>query len=139
MSYERNKKSSKKWIVITALIGFAVYWFLFRPADIPNLLSPVEEASVAEVLADQNKVLVDARTQEEFAKGSIPRAINVTEKNFSKDYFILISDIIIGYNVYVFGSEKGTDAENVTRLLENRGIKNVKYVKAGYPALSTAK
>lgn len=139
MSYERKQKSSKKWILVVLAIAFAGYWFLFRPADIPDLISPVQEASVAEVIQDEKKILVDARTSEEFKKGSLPRAVNVSEAHFSRDYFTLMSELIIGYNVYVFGNTNGLEGENVTRLLENRGIKGVKFVKEGYPALVEAR
>lgn len=78
---------------------------------------------------DENNVLLDVRTAEEFQAGSIPNAVNIDYNSPEFDSLIKDLDPNKTYYVYCQGGVRSTKA---CTKLDEIGLKNVVNLKDGY-------
>lgn len=80
---------------------------------------------------DENKVLLDVRTPEEFNEGNIPNSVNI---DYNSDGFdSLIKDLDPEKTYYVYCQSGGRSAKACTKL-QAAGFKNVVNLGDGYSA-----
>lgn len=81
--------------------------------------------------ADENNVLLDVRTPEEFDAGNIPNSVNIDF--MSEDFDSLIKDLNPTKTYYVYCQAGGRSTKACGKLQE-AGFKNVVNLKDGYSA-----
>ena len=87
----------------------------------------------AMIKKDQSLVLIDVRSQFEYAKSHLPEAINVYNVNLMQDENInLIKDITENNKTVVFYGNSATEANVPFMILKQMGVKNLKYLSVGY-------
>lgn len=80
---------------------------------------------------DENNVLLDVRTPEEFQDGNLPNSVNLDYE--SEEFGALIQDLDPNKTYYVYCQAGGRSAK-ATAELQEAGFKNVVNLKDGYSA-----
>lgn len=80
---------------------------------------------------DENNVLLDVRTPEEFQDGNIPNSVNFDYN--STEFDSLIRDLDKEKTYYVY-CKSGNRSTNASAKLQEAGFKNVVNLKDGYSA-----
>lgn len=80
---------------------------------------------------DENNVLLDVRTPEEFQEGNIPNSVNIDFN--SEEFDSLIQDLDREKTYYVYCKAGGRSTGACTKMQE-AGFKNVVNLKDGYSA-----
>ncbi|MBA5629178.1 rhodanese-like domain-containing protein [Moheibacter sp. BDHS18] len=94
-----------------------------------------EISSVNEIaqidFADENKVLLDVRTPEEFNAGNIPNSVNI---DFNSDEFdAMIQDLDKEKTYYVY-CKSGNRSTKASQKMQEAGFQHVVNLKDGYSA-----
>lgn len=93
-------------------------------------ISSVNDVSQID-FADENNVLLDVRTPEEFNAGNIPNSVNLDFNSGEFDTMIQDLDKEKTYYVYCKSGNRSTQA---TVKMQDAGFKNVVNLKDGYSA-----
>lgn len=80
---------------------------------------------------DENNVLLDVRTPEEFNEGNIPNSVNIDYN--SEEFDSLIKDLDPDKTYYVY-CQAGARSTKACGKLQEAGLKNVVNLKDGYAA-----
>lgn len=91
-------------------------------------ISSVNDVSKID-FTDENVVLLDVRTPEEFQEGNIPNAVNIDFN--SEEFDSLIQDLDREKTYYVY-CHSGNRSTKACSKLEEAGFKNVVNLKDGY-------
>src|SRR5690606_13222250 len=116
-----------KMRAIVLLLGF----FLFiacQPSTENVEISSVNDVSKID-FSDENNVLLDVRTPEEFQAGNIPNSVNIDFN--SEEFDSLIQDLDREKTYYVY-CHSGNRSTKACSKLEEAGFKNVVNLKDGY-------
>ena len=94
-----------------------------------------EISSVNEIaqidFADENKVLLDVRTPEEFQAGNIPNSINIDFN--SGEFDAMIQDLDKNKTYYVY-CKSGNRSTKASQKMQEAGFQHVVNLKDGYSA-----
>lgn len=115
---------------ILFIAGFLMALASCQPKNDSNEISSVNDVSKID-FADENNVLLDVRTPEEFNEGNIPNSVNIDYN--SKDFDSLIQDLDPEKTYYVYCQAGSRSAKACTKLQE-KGFENVVDLKDGYTA-----
>lgn len=130
------KKKASKWPLFLILgMAFAGYFFFIRPTffdDSPDMFAKLDYIELKDV--SPKSVFIDSRPKAEFQKGSVPRAVNIPEDDFSAGYFRMMGDLIPGYQIVIFGDPMRIDVTEMTaRKLLRKKVEGLRVYK-GSPA-----
>lgn len=137
-------------ILILGGSALGIIFNLLYPKGLNPFLSPVPEKpggefifitlDVAKQKLDTDQaIFIDARSKEEFKRGHIPGAFNITISDFATgrpevlEFFPEDAELIVYCD-----SEECETSEQMARLLIDSGFKNVKIVKGGWENWLTA-
>lgn len=93
-------------------------------------ISSVNDVSKID-FSDENNVLLDVRTPEEFQEGNIPNAVNIDFQSEEFDSMIQDLDKDKTYYIYCQAGGRSTDA---SAKMQEAGFKNVVNLQDGYSA-----
>nr|WP_315218908.1 rhodanese-like domain-containing protein [uncultured Flavobacterium sp.] len=109
-------------------------------ADIKLVGFQASPQSVANAILNKDKsiVLVDVRSQFEFAKGHLPEAKNIYKVNLMDDANMDFFKTLKGINIkaILYGSS-ASEANVPFMILKQMGIENISYLAVGYDDLKT--
>lgn len=108
-------------------------WILFLVGMISCTTADKDIVSVNDLknvdFTNEKNVLLDVRTQEEFAEGHISSAINIDVN--SPDFDTKIEDLDTSKTYYVY-CQAGVRSSKATSKLLRKGFKNIVNLKDGY-------
>lgn len=97
-----------------------------------------QEVSKAILNKDQNTILVDVRSQFEFAKGHLPEAKNISKVNlFEKGNIDFFRELAKSGKKAVLYGDSSDDANVPFMILKQMGIENIGYLSVGYDILKS--
>lgn len=123
-----KKKASKLPFFVIGGMALIAYFFFIKPNfldDTPDMVTPLEYVELSEVTG--NNVFIDTRPNVQFLEGTVPRALNIPETDFSAGYLRLMGEQIPGYKIIVFGDPMRPDVTEMTaRKLLYKKVEGVK-------------
>ena len=129
-------------ILVSSCLGVVfnlVYPKGLNPFVSPGLDEPIGEFTyiafedAREKFKSGDAIFIDARKKEDFLKGHIPGAFNVTISDFAVGRPEILKFLPEDVELLVYcDSDECQTSEQVARLLKASGFKNVKIIKAGW-------
>lgn len=137
--------------VVVALLVLVLGFIFLKPAkyvfntqlgkelaDVKVLDYQVSPQEVAKAILskDQNMVLVDVRSQFDYAKSHLPEAKNIYKVNlFDDDNIAFFNDIVKGNKKVVLYGDTAAEANDLFMILKQMGYSNISYLTVGYDVL----